>query len=41
MITPFTDRGEVDLDAVERVVDWYIDPGWMGFFAILPVQRDV
>ncbi|MGI6199810.1 MAG: dihydrodipicolinate synthase family protein [Christensenellales bacterium] len=34
MITPFTDRGEVDLDAMERVVDWYIDQGVDGIFAI-------
>lgn len=34
MITPYTDQGEVDLDAVARVVDWYIDQGVDGIFAV-------
>lgn len=34
MITPFTDEGEVDYASIKRLVEWYIDGGLDGIFAI-------
>ncbi|CAG7614892.1 Putative 2-dehydro-3-deoxy-D-gluconate aldolase YagE [Paenibacillus solanacearum] len=34
MITPFTLKGEVDYDALERLVEWYIGHGVQGLFAV-------
>ncbi|WP_275983497.1 dihydrodipicolinate synthase family protein [Paenibacillus hamazuiensis] len=34
MITPFTDGGEVDYEALGRLVDWYIAEGVHGLFAV-------
>lgn len=34
MLTPFTRRGQVDYPALERLVDWYIDHGVKGLFAV-------
>ena len=28
--TPFTDRGELDLDSAERLIDFYIEKGVTG-----------
>ena len=33
MLTPFTDNNEVDYDALERLVEWYIQNGVAGLFA--------
>lgn len=34
MLTPFTQQGQVDYPALERLVDWYIDHGVKGLFAV-------
>ena len=34
MITPFTTAGKADYDALEKMVEWYIDNGVNGIFAI-------
>lgn len=34
MITPFTTTGEVDYTALEQLVEWYIDRGVHGLFAV-------
>lgn len=34
MITPFTDAGKVDFNAIKGLVDWYIDKGADGIFAV-------
>ena len=33
MLTPFTENNEVDYDALERLVEWYIRNGVAGLFA--------
>ena len=33
MLTPFTDKNEVDYEALEKLVDWYIQNGVAGLFA--------
>lgn len=33
MITPFTDKGEVDFEALERLIHWYEENGADGLFA--------
>jgi 4-hydroxy-tetrahydrodipicolinate synthase len=34
MVTPFTERDEVDYEALERMIDWYIKHGVDGLFAV-------
>lgn len=34
MITPFTESNEIDYPALERLIDWYIDKGVDGLFAV-------
>ncbi len=34
MITPFTDEGHVDYDSLKNLVEWYIEGGLDGIFAI-------
>jgi len=34
MITPFTDDNKVDYDAVEKLIEWYIENGVAGLFAV-------
>ena len=34
MLTPFTASGEVDYDALARMIDWYEEAGTTGLFAI-------
>ncbi len=34
MITPFTDEGKVDYESLKRLVEWYIEGGLDGIFAI-------
>lgn len=34
MLTPFTDENEVDYPALGRLVEWYIDAGVSGLFAV-------
>jgi 4-hydroxy-tetrahydrodipicolinate synthase len=34
MITPYTEQGKVDMDAVRRIVEWYIENGVDGIFAV-------
>ena len=34
MITPFTDEGKIDFPSVETVVNWYIEQGCAGIFAV-------
>lgn len=34
MVTPFTNAGEVDYSALERLIDWYIGQGVHGLFAV-------
>ncbi len=34
MITPFTESNEIDYDALERLIDWYIGHGVDGLFAV-------
>ena len=34
MLTPFTDGGKIDKKAVERLVNWYVDSGVSGIFAV-------
>lgn len=34
MLTPFTDDNKVDFPALERLIDWYVDKGVTGLFAV-------
>ena len=34
MLTPFDQRGEVDFHSLERLINWYIDAGVHGLFAL-------
>ncbi|HIW73656.1 MAG TPA: dihydrodipicolinate synthase family protein [Firmicutes bacterium] len=34
MLTPFQENGELDLDALDRLVDWYEENGSTGLFAV-------
>ena len=34
MVTPFTEQGEIDYISVERLVEWYIERGVDGLFAV-------
>ncbi|MCQ6561506.1 dihydrodipicolinate synthase family protein [Paenibacillus mendelii] len=34
MVTPFTEAGTIDYDALERAVEWYIEKGVDGLFAV-------
>lgn len=34
MLTPFTEKGNIDYDMVEKLVDWYIERGVGGIFAV-------
>lgn len=34
MLTPFTDSNEVDYEALKELVDWYIENGVSGLFAV-------
>lgn len=34
MITPYGKNGEIDYDAVKRLVEWYIEKGCRGIFAV-------
>ena len=34
MVTPYRADGSVDLDAAERIVQWYYDKGLTGVFAV-------
>jgi len=34
MLTPFTDQGEIDYAGLERLIEWYLDKGVNGLFAI-------
>ncbi len=34
MITPYTPGGEIDYGALERMVEWYVDRGVAGLFAV-------
>lgn len=34
MITPFTADGEIDYDALDALVDWYVNKGVAGLFAV-------
>jgi 4-hydroxy-tetrahydrodipicolinate synthase len=34
MITPFREDGTIDYTALERMVDWYVDRGVAGLFAV-------
>ena len=34
MLTPFTEEGQVDYPALERLIEWYIDNGVSGLFAV-------
>ena len=34
MLTPFRNTGEIDLDALEQLVEWYINQGSSGLFAV-------
>ena len=34
MITPFTDAGEIDYGMVEKLIEWYIERGVAGIFAV-------
>lgn len=34
MVTPFTDGGEIDFEACGRLVEWYIQSGLAGIFAV-------
>lgn len=34
MLTPFTDNNEVDYEALKELVDWYIENGVSGLFAV-------
>ena len=36
MLTPFTEEGQVDYPALERLIEWYIDNGVSGLFANNP-----
>ena len=34
MLTPFTEDGRIDYNALEHLVNWYIDKGCDGLFAV-------
>ncbi|VTR62014.1 dihydrodipicolinate synthase [Actinobacillus pleuropneumoniae] len=34
MLTPFTEQNNVDYEALERLIDWYIERGADGLFAV-------
>lgn len=34
MITPFTDKGQIDYPALEALIEWYIERGVHGLFAV-------
>lgn len=34
MLTPYTDKNEIDYDALKELVDWYIENGVSGMFAV-------
>ncbi|MDD9267139.1 dihydrodipicolinate synthase family protein [Paenibacillus sp. MAHUQ-63] len=34
MITPFTEKNEIDYEALERLIEWYIEQGVHGLFAV-------
>ena len=34
MLTPFTDNNEVDYHALEQLINWYIENGVDGLFAV-------
>jgi 4-hydroxy-tetrahydrodipicolinate synthase len=34
MVTPFTDSNEVDYSGLERMIEWYLDRGVQGLFAV-------
>ncbi|MBQ7792788.1 MAG: dihydrodipicolinate synthase family protein, partial [Clostridia bacterium] len=34
MITPYKRSGEIDFDNVRKLVDWYIEKGCSGIFAV-------
>lgn len=34
MLTPFTESGDVDWDALDALVDWYVDAGVSGLFPV-------
>lgn len=34
MLTPFTKENEVDYPALEQMIEWYIDNGVAGLFAV-------
>lgn len=34
MITPYTKNGEIDYEGAERIVDWYMEKGCDGIFAV-------
>ncbi len=34
MVTPFTNEGKVDYDNIEKIVQWYVENGLTGIFAV-------
>ena len=34
MLTPFTEEGKVDYKGLERLIEWYIENGVSGLFAV-------
>lgn len=34
MLTPFTDKNEIDYEALEEIIEWYIKKGVSGLFAV-------
>jgi len=34
MITPYTEEGRIDYDALEKLVEWHIERGVAGLFAV-------
>ncbi len=34
MLTPFLKTGEIDYEGVEKIVDWYVEQGCSGLFAV-------
>ena len=34
MLTPFLKTGEIDYEGVEKIVDWYVEQGSSGLFAV-------
>ncbi len=41
MITPYTKNGEIDYEGAERIVDWYMEKGCDGIFAVCTILRNV